>query len=174
MISKYKNEYCCEDISLIENYDKAIADDTQIWHCHHRLETHDENGNRRKKDLTIDDLIKIGKYYDIPAKELIYLPPYEHHLLHNERQSERLTEESHMKMREKAKGRHIPRTVEWCRKLSESNKGKKLSEFHKQRLRENHVGMRGQKKPGYHWFNNGVTNTRAKVCPEGYKPGMIR
>lgn len=24
----YAREYCCEDISLIENYEKAIADDT--------------------------------------------------------------------------------------------------------------------------------------------------
>ena len=31
-------KYCGEDISKIENYDKAIADTTQMWICHHRLE----------------------------------------------------------------------------------------------------------------------------------------
>ena len=31
MISKVVKRYCCEDISLIENYDKAVADNTQIW-----------------------------------------------------------------------------------------------------------------------------------------------
>lgn len=38
MISKYINILCCEDPSLIENYELAINDDTQIWDCHHRLE----------------------------------------------------------------------------------------------------------------------------------------
>lgn len=28
--------WCCEDISKIENYDKAIADKTQTWVCHHK------------------------------------------------------------------------------------------------------------------------------------------
>lgn len=30
--------YCRDDIYKIENYDKAIADTTQTWICHHRLE----------------------------------------------------------------------------------------------------------------------------------------
>ena len=29
-------KYCRDDISLIENYDKAVSDTTQSWHCHHR------------------------------------------------------------------------------------------------------------------------------------------
>ena len=33
---KRAKSYCKDDISLIENYDKAIADNTQVWHCHHR------------------------------------------------------------------------------------------------------------------------------------------
>lgn len=31
-------KYCCEDISLIENYEKAVNDKTQTWCCHHKLE----------------------------------------------------------------------------------------------------------------------------------------
>lgn len=39
MINEDKVEnFCCEDFSLIENYDKAVADKEQVWHCHHRLE----------------------------------------------------------------------------------------------------------------------------------------
>ena len=39
MIMEYNaKQYCCEDITLIENYDKAIADETQVWDCHHRDE----------------------------------------------------------------------------------------------------------------------------------------
>ena len=31
-------KYCCEDLSLIENYELAINDQTQTWDCHHRGE----------------------------------------------------------------------------------------------------------------------------------------
>ena len=40
MISENQvKKYCREDISLIENYDKAINDKTQTWDCHHRKES---------------------------------------------------------------------------------------------------------------------------------------
>ena len=32
----WKNKCLCRTPELIENYDKAIADDNQIWECHHR------------------------------------------------------------------------------------------------------------------------------------------
>ena len=66
-------KYCKNDISLIENYDKAIADTTQVWHCHHRRETiYSRSG-----------LIEIGEYYNRPACELIFLTKSEHMRLHN-------------------------------------------------------------------------------------------
>lgn len=34
----------CTTPNLIENYDKAIADKTQTWICHHRLETYTSDG----------------------------------------------------------------------------------------------------------------------------------
>ena len=40
-------KFCCEDISKIENYAAAIADTTQTWECHHRMETHRRNGKER-------------------------------------------------------------------------------------------------------------------------------
>ena len=39
MINEKKaKRYCKEDLSKIKNYDKAIADTTQVWDCHHRTE----------------------------------------------------------------------------------------------------------------------------------------
>ena len=39
MINEYNaKRFCCEDLSLIENYALAVADTTQTWDCHHRGE----------------------------------------------------------------------------------------------------------------------------------------
>ena len=71
---KAVKKYCCEDISLIENYEKAINDTTQTWDCHHRLEI--------ELDKSVQELIDLGLYYDRPAKELIFLTHSEHAVLH--------------------------------------------------------------------------------------------
>ena len=77
MISTYKaKRYCNQDISLIENYEKAIEDEKVIWHCHHRLET--------DKNLSSEKLIEKNLYFNRPASELIFLTPYEHHRLHSD------------------------------------------------------------------------------------------
>ena len=73
---KYAKSFCCEDISLIENYDKAIADTTQTWHCHHRGEV------LPCGRFSVDDLKKFGLYYKRPASELIFLTPFAHLKLH--------------------------------------------------------------------------------------------
>ena len=79
MINKYKAfRYCCEDISNIENYDKAIADTTQMWELHHRMETHRRNGTRRKFTLSAKLLRAAGAYLKRPASELIFLTREEH------------------------------------------------------------------------------------------------
>ena len=73
MISEnHAKTFCREDLSLIENYDKAIADTTQVWHCHHR----------RESIYSKNDLIEINEYYNRPACELIFLTPFEHIRLH--------------------------------------------------------------------------------------------
>lgn len=69
---KYAKSYCCEELSLIENYELAIADTTQMWEIHHRRGT-----IYSKKDLK-----EIGEYYNRPAAELIFLTPTAHRLLH--------------------------------------------------------------------------------------------
>ena len=40
------NAFCVEDIINIENYEKAVKDETQTYACHHRLETHTSDGER--------------------------------------------------------------------------------------------------------------------------------
>lgn len=57
--------YCCEDISKIENYDKAIADATQVWEIHHRFES--------EYDMNIEELTTKDLYHYRPASELIFL-----------------------------------------------------------------------------------------------------
>lgn len=66
--------YCAEDISKIENFDQMIADTTQRWDCHHRREM-DENKSS-------DQLIEEGRYYNVPAAELIFLTVSDHTSLH--------------------------------------------------------------------------------------------
>lgn len=81
--------YCCENISLIENYYKAIADTTQVWETHHRLET--------DKNLSGKELIAMDMYYHRPASELIFLTPFEHRSLHHKDKPK--SEETKAKMR---------------------------------------------------------------------------
>ena len=175
-------KYCKNDISLIENYDKAIADNSRVWHCHHRRET----------IFSRKDLIEIGEYYNRPACELIFLTKSEHMKLHNLGKS--LSEETRKKLSESNKGKHL--SAETRQKLSEANKGKPscmkskhLSAETRQKLSEARKGKHHSEetrkkmsealkgKPscikGNHWYNNGVKSIRAKTCPEGFVPGRI-
>lgn len=119
---------CRDDISKIENYDKALADTSQTWVCHHRLE------------LTLDgefahthkELIRLGMYYKRPYFELIFLTPSEHEALHCN------TEEFKQKMSESHKG--IKPTKETKRKISESLKEHPVSEETKQKMSESLKG----------------------------------
>ena len=65
-------KYCCEDISLIENYEQAKLDNFEGWVCHHKLEIHSDYRNKAK------DLKKMRLYYKRPACELIFLKWGEH------------------------------------------------------------------------------------------------
>lgn len=76
MISNQLDRICCEEISKIENYEQAVNDPTQVWHCHHRGEITPSETHSRK------DLIEQGIYYKRPASELIFLTPSDHKQLH--------------------------------------------------------------------------------------------
>lgn len=66
-------QYCRENITKIKNYDLAIADNTQMWDCHHI------NG----LTFTRKELKKMKMYFHRPANELIFLTKTEHKKLHN-------------------------------------------------------------------------------------------
>ena len=127
----YKSCFCRMP-ELIENYDKAVADNTQTWDCHHRLETHNSDGEKRFVDISRTELIALNMYYDRPPEELIFLTSAEHKSLHNK------SEEKKRKISEAEKGRHL--SEEWKRKISEAHKGKHLSGEHKRKISEAHKG----------------------------------
>ena len=72
-----KYHYLDGDETLIENYDKAIADTTQTWVCHHRRELEPD----RK---TVEDLKALGLYWNRPPEELIFLTSSDHWKLHTQ------------------------------------------------------------------------------------------
>ena len=125
---KEVQKYCKEDISKIKNYDKAIADTTQVWHCHHMTETW--------WHCTRKELIENECYYGRKACELIFLTPEEHMRLH----MQNISDETRKKMSESQKGRTL--SEETRKKISEAKKGhifsaetrKKLSEAKKGRI----------------------------------------
>ena len=63
----YYNCYCRHP-EFIENYDKAVADTTQTWEVHHRLEC----------CFTQKFLKEMNLYYDVQPEALIFLTPAEH------------------------------------------------------------------------------------------------
>src|SRR5574344_29406 len=77
--------YCCEDISQIENYNLAKADNFINWDIHHRLETNNSDGERRLVDLSHSELKALDMYYNRPASKLILLKHKEHMQLHNKK-----------------------------------------------------------------------------------------
>ena len=71
-----------EQVEQIENYEEAIKSD-EMWECHHRLETHTSDGERRLVELTDNELKALDMYFNRPANELILLTRAEHAKIHN-------------------------------------------------------------------------------------------
>ena len=167
----------CKEPEKIENYERAKKDDFKGWHCHHRLETHTSDGERRLVDITMEELKALGMYYNRPASELIFLTDIEHGSFNK---GKKRSDETRRKMAEAKKGKPGP------------NKGKKFSEEHRNKIREamkghkNTLGhhhsyeaknkiaksMKGKHK-GKHWYNNGKANKFCYECPEGFVPGRL-
>ena len=168
MINEGVKKYCKDDISLIENYDKAVKDKEQTWDCHHR----------RELETSRKDLIKIGEYFNRPARELIFLTHSVHRALHNKGNKYRLGKHHNDETRRKISiaNKGIKRkslTEETKQKIAESLKGKTTWNKGKHHSEETKQKMSDAMK-GLHWFNNGIINTRAKSCPEGFVKGMIK
>lgn len=131
---KNANLFCSEDISLIENYETAAFDETQVWECHHRKETDD--------NMSMKQLIKMKLYYHRPASELIFLTEAEHKSLHHKGRKRPI--ETCTKISNALKGKVV--SEETKRKLSEINTGKRYTEKTKKKLSEIHTGKRHTEK----------------------------
>lgn len=131
----------CENYQDIENYELAKADNFVGWECHHRLETHSSDGERRLVDITKKELIALDMYWHRPASELIFMKLSEHHLLHQKdnqfAKGYHHSEETKRKLSDALKGRLSP------------NKGKHHSEETKRKMSEAHKGNQSNK--GKHW-----------------------
>ena len=152
-------KHICDNIENVENYEKALADDFKGWICHHRLETHNSDGERRKVDLLAKELVALDMYYHRPAEELIFLTKKEHDCLHFKGKStwnkgKHLSEETKRKMSEAKKGKsaywNIGRhhSEEARKKISETSKGKHLSKETRRKMSEAKKG--NQHRKGMH------------------------
>ena len=146
-LKKNGEPYCncfCRTPELIENYDKAIADNTQTWECHHR----------REELFTQKELVARGEYFDRPPEELIFLTVAEHNKVDSfcKRQSQLHKGKKH--------------TEETKRKMSESHKGKAPSYERTPEIKaKNYTPERNKKISELKWWNNGLKNKRSKDCP---------
>ena len=133
-----KKEYCCDNIECVENYEAAKKDNFKGWHCHHRLETHNSDGERRLVDITKKELIALGIYWHRPASELIFLTTLEHYRLH--RKGKTFSEETKAKLSAANRGKHI--SEETKRKIAEAKKGKKRGPMSEEQKRKRSEAMR--------------------------------
>ena len=132
MISESRvKKFCCEDLSLIENYELAVNDHTQTWHCHHRGEV------LPCGRFSVDDLKKFGLYYNRPAAELIFLTHSEHRRLHTK--GVPMSDANKKALIEAHKG--IPLSEEHKKAISDAKKGVPLSEATKKAMSEAHKGI---------------------------------
>ncbi len=119
MISEnFPKRYCSEPIESIENYEQAVNDTNQMWHCHHRLEIQGQFRNSREL------LKRCGMYWSRPASELIFLRHDEHCRLHREGNNpwrgRHHTQKSKALMSSQRKGHEV--TQETREKMSKSQK----------------------------------------------------
>ncbi len=141
----------CTNYFDIENYDKAIADKTQTWDCHHRLE---EEGYSIKK------LIKQNLYFNRPPEELIFLLKSDHMRIHGYLQpigedspfygrigpnlGNPMKEETKQKLSQANLGKKL--TLKTRQKISEANKRRKHTDESIKKMSEAH---KGEKNPMY-------------------------
>lgn len=78
MISKNVYKYCKDDITKIENFNKAFNDRNNVWICHHKLELtlSGEFAN------SVAELKRMNMYFNRPYYELIFIKNSDHIKLH--------------------------------------------------------------------------------------------
>lgn len=166
MINKWKyaiKQVCKDDPSLIENYDKAINDDTQMWVLHHRLELTLDGEYAHSKE----ELIRLGMYYHRPYYELIFLTKSDHQILHaHDKYRKTLSKALHGHIvsdstREKISKKQIGKRLakETCQKIGIANKGKEPWNKGKKGLQTPwNKGMSGTDYTSH--YPNGVKNSK--------------
>lgn len=188
-------EQYCDELEKVENYEKALAGNFIGWDCHHRLETHNSDGERRAVDLLSEELKALDMYYHRPAEELVFLNKSVHRSLHNKGKT--LSEEHKKKIAETLEGHTVSEetreklrahkgwhhTEETRKKMSESRKGVKrgpLSKEHKMKIAEANRNRSEETRKklseavkGKKWFNNGEISVMSFECPKGFVPGRI-
>lgn len=176
--------FFCKDYKMIENYEQAMKDTTQTWHCHHRLETHFSDGSERPRNaqLRSDELKALDMYYNRPPEELIFLKSIDHRKLHSTQHSKearkKMSEANKGKKRTTDiwnKGKHLPE--EMRNKISESNKGEKNGFYGRHHTEETRKKLSEKSKiwsTGKHWFNNGEVEKFELNCPEGFVKGRLK
>ena len=134
MINIGKVKKFCKDYTKIENYEEAVKDTSQTWHCHHIL----------GEILTREQLKDHDFYYDVPPCMLKFVTRAEHRRLHNA--GKHHSDETCRKISESMKGRTSSRkgvtlSEDTRRKMSESHKGKKFSEETRKKMSESHKNI---------------------------------
>lgn len=122
MVNLKNLEIYCTDYENIENFQEALNDEEELWIPHHKLEMF----------FTMHELMKMGRYIDIPARELILIKRSEHnanaflhksHRIANEKKKCRKQSASSNEKRRKAlAGKKRPKEI--GDKISASKKGK--------------------------------------------------
>ena len=128
MINIGKVKRFCKDYTKIENYEEAVKDTTQTWHCHHIL----------GEILSREQLKDHDFYYGVPPCMLKFVTCAEHRRLHTK--DKHRTAETRRKMSESHKGKKF--SEEHRRKISEAKKGKFLSEDTRKKMSESHKGKK--------------------------------
>ena len=188
-----REDYCCEQLELVENYAAAKAENFKGWCIHHRLEIQPDGTRMSRQELKDKDL-----YFNRPASELVFMRCEEHTSLHHK--DKVISEETRQKLSETHKGDNNPlfgkhHSEETRKKMSVNNgrfwKGKQLSAEHRQKLSES---RRGENHPlfgnhhsdetrlkiaeankGKHWWNDSVSCKYSRECPgEGWTRGRLR
>lgn len=171
---KHSFEKYCKNYQGIENYEKALKDNFKGWHCHHRLETHNSDGERRLVNISTAELKALGMYYNRPAEELIFLTTREHNAFNkgenNPMYGKKHCDEARRKIAEARKGEKHPmygkrHSEETKNKIAEAMKGHPVSEGAKKKMRE--------AKKGKHWYTNGKIIKFCYECPDGFVPGRF-